>query len=40
METNMAKNITAVIDVGINVAVIDARDVDPELFENCIIGKL
>ena len=32
-------NITAVIVVGIKVATIDARDVDPESFESCDIRK-
>jgi hypothetical protein len=34
MATNIARNIAAVIDVGIKVAIIEAKEVDPESFAN------
>ena len=41
MDTNIARNMIAVIDVGINVAMIEARDVDSECLESseiCVHG--
>lgn len=35
IDTNMARNMAAVMDVGIRVASIDARDDDPESLESC-----
>jgi hypothetical protein len=35
MDTKIARKAIAVIEVGINVAMIDAKEVDPESFESC-----
>jgi hypothetical protein len=40
IDTNIARNMPAVMDVGIRVASIDARDEEPESFESCESCKL